>query len=46
MLCDHRVQSSTEGERRPVIHVLLVGSGKKRFSKCLIFRKAAFFLEH
>ena len=28
-----------------VIYVLPVGSGKKRFSKCLIFRKTAFFFE-
>ena len=28
-LCDHRAQSSIEGERKPMIHVLLVGSGKK-----------------
>ena len=29
-----------------MIHVVPVGSGKKRFSKCLIFRKTAFFYEH
>ena len=30
-LCDHRAQSSIGGERRPMIHVLLVGSGKNDF---------------
>ena len=29
-----------------MIYLLPVGSGKKRFSKCLIFRKTAFFFEH
>ena len=30
-LCDHLAQSSFEGERRPIIHVLLVGNGKNDF---------------
>ena len=30
-LCDHRAQSSIEGERRPIMHLLLVGSGKNDF---------------
>ena len=30
-LCDHPAQISMEGERRPMIHVLLVGSGRNEF---------------
>ena len=30
-LCDHRALSSIEGERKPMTHVLLVGSGKNDF---------------
>ena len=30
-LCYQRAESSIEGERRPMIHVLLVGSGKNDF---------------
>ena len=30
-LCDHRTRSSIEGERKPMIYVLLVGSGKTIF---------------
>ena len=30
-LCDHRAQSSIEGERSPMIHLLLVGSEKNDF---------------
>ena len=30
-LCDHRAQSSIEDVRKPMIHVLLVDSGKNDF---------------
>ena len=30
-LCDHPAQSSIEGEHRPMIYVLLVGSGRNDF---------------